>query len=117
MNERSHTVVAVAAVAAVILLAGLTACQSQKEGWVVPERPAEATGQQIHVTGVIRHLDLEGGVYTIQADDGTTYNPMNLPPEFQKEGLAVEVEARRRDDMAGIHQVGPLIELERIRSR
>ena len=117
MNDRSRILTVVGAVTAVILLAALPACQSQKENWVVPERPAAATGEQLHITGVIRHLDLEGGVFTIQADDGTTYNPINLPTEFQKDGLAVEAEARRRDDMAGIHQVGPLIELERIRAR
>jgi hypothetical protein len=102
---------------AVILLGTLAACQSKEEDWVVPERPAAATGEQIKILGVIRHLDLEGGVFTIQADDGTTYNPINLPAEFHKDGLAVEAEARRRDDMAGIHQVGPLVEIERIRSR
>lgn len=102
-----------------ILLLGLAACggQDQTENWVVPERPAAATGEQLKITGVIRHLDLEGGVFTILADDGTTYNPINLPAEFQKDGLAVEAEARRRDDMGGIHMVGPLIELERIRAR
>src|SRR5688572_29683824 len=89
---------------AVILLVTLAACQSSREeNWVVPERPAAATGEQIKILGVIRHLDLEGGVFTIQADDGTTCNPINLPAEFQKDGLAVEAEARRRDDMAGIH--------------
>ena len=40
MNDRSRTLTVVAAVAAVILLGALTACQSQKENWVVPERPA-----------------------------------------------------------------------------
>jgi len=62
-------------------------------------------------------LELEGGFFAIRGDDSVTYNPTNLPAEFQQDGLAVEADARRRDDMAGIHQVGPLIQLERIRRR
>ena len=46
-----------------------------------------------------------------------TYDPTNLPPVFQEDGLQVEAEGRRKDDMAGIHQVGPIIQLERIRRR
>jgi hypothetical protein len=30
--------------------------------------------------------------------------------------LAGDANARRRDDMAGVHQVGPLVQLERIRA-
>jgi hypothetical protein len=48
---------------------------------------------------------------------GTQYNPTNLPEPFQVDGKAVEAEARRRDDMASIGMVGPIVELIRIRER
>ncbi len=43
------------------------------------------------VTGTVRYLDLEGGFYGIVADDGRKLDPVNLPEEFQKDGLRLEV--------------------------
>lgn len=76
---------------------------------------ADSTGTPLQITGVVKHLSLEGGVFTIQGDDGVTYNPMNLPAEFQKDGLRVEAQGRRRDDMMSIQMVGPMVQIERIR--
>jgi hypothetical protein len=100
-----------------VLVLVLATCRSPGGEWVVPEPMAEDAGTRIHIQGVIEHSDLEGGFYLIKAEDGTTYDPTNLPPEFHQHGLAVEAEARRRDDLVGIHQVGPIIQLERIRTR
>ena len=85
--------------------------------WVTPSPAAEAGGTDIRITGTVSHVELEGGYYAIRGDDGVTYDPTNLPPEFQKDGLEVEAEARRRDDMMGIHQGGPIVQLVRIRAR
>jgi inhibitor of cysteine peptidase len=95
----------------------LTACAGGDGTWVLPTPAAQEVGTRIRITGVVRHSELEGGFYAIQGDDGVTYDPTNLPVEFQEEGLAVEVEARRREDAMGIHQVGPIVEIERIRRR
>ena len=85
--------------------------------WVTPNPAAEAGGTDVHITGIVRHEVLEGGFYAIRGDDSVTYDPTNLPPEFQKDGLRVEAEARRRDDVSGIHMVGPIVDLVRIRAR
>jgi heat shock protein HslJ len=69
----------------------------------------------ITLSGTVTHLEIEGGVWVIHSKD-TNYNPTNLPDRFREEGLAVEVEARRRDDMVSISMVGPMIELLRIRA-
>jgi hypothetical protein len=82
-----------------------------------PDTGRRTVGPTIHITGIVRHSEIEGGFYAIHGDDGVMYDPTNLPQEFQKDGLSVEAEARRRDDVAGIHQVGPIVELERIRRR
>jgi hypothetical protein len=95
----------------------LMACGGGQTEWVTPTPAAEKQGQQVHITGVVRHLELEGGFYAIRGSDSVTYDPRNLPPEFQKDGLAVEADARRRDDVMGIHQVGVIVDLERIRVR
>jgi hypothetical protein len=44
-------------------------------------------------------------------------NPLNLPADFRVDGLAVEADTRRRDDVATIGLAGPVLELLRIRRR
>ena len=97
------------------LLLALAGCGSPGAEWVVATPAAEPVGARVHIIGVVRQSELEGGFYAIHGNDGVTYDPTNLPPEFQQDGLQIEAEARRRDDMAGIHQVGPIVQLERIR--
>jgi heat shock protein HslJ len=99
------------------LLLALVACGGGNSDWVVPTPAADQTGEQIHITGVVRYSELEGGFYAIRGADGITYNPTNLPAEFRKDGLPVEADARRRNDVVGIHQVGPIVQLVRIRAR
>jgi hypothetical protein len=71
----------------------------------------------VRITGTVHRLDLEGGVYVIRTDDGTQYRPIELPEEFRVEGLAVEVEAKRRDDVLTVDMAGQAIELLDIRKR
>lgn len=75
----------------------------------------EESGPVVHLGGIVRQVELEGGLFVIDAADGTRYVPTNLPPAYQVDGLALEAEARRRDDMASIAMVAPLVELVRIR--
>jgi heat shock protein HslJ len=86
-------------------------------GWVEVKSAAEGTGQAVSISGTVRHLDLEGGIYVIEDATGTRYNPTNLPEEFRTDGKAVEAEGTRRDDMVSIGMVGPMVELRRIRER
>ena len=73
------------------------------------------SGPVFHLGGTVRHVELEGGLFVIDAADGTRYVPTNLPPDYQIDGLPLEAEVRRRDDMASIAMVAPLVELVRIR--
>ena len=75
----------------------------------------EESGPVFHLGGTVRHVELEGGLFVIDAADGTRYVPTNLPADYQLDGLALEAEARRRDDMASIAMVAPLVELVRVR--
>jgi len=101
----------------VVAACGNGAAGGDEAAWVTPSPAAEEGGTDLRITGVVSRLELEGGFFAIRGDDGVTYDPTNLPPEFQKDGLKVEAEARRRDDMMGIHQVGPIVQLVRIRAR
>jgi hypothetical protein len=84
-------------------------------GWV--ELKTASTEPVLRITGTVHHLDLEGGLFVIRDATGTQYNPLNLPADFQVEGLLVEAEAQRASDVASIGMVGPLVELLRIRRR
>jgi hypothetical protein len=99
------------------LLVMIGACSGGGSDWVTPAAEKGGAGAQIHITGVVRHFELEGGFYAIRGSDSVTYDPRNLPAEFQKDGLNVEADARKRDDVMGIHQMGVIVDLERIRAR
>jgi len=91
-------------------------CASAKNSEWVELKPADTgSGQSLHIQGTVHHLDLEGGVYVIRDAAGTSYNPTNLPAEYRVDGLAVEADARRRDDVVSIGMVGTMVDLERIR--
>ncbi|WP_116474899.1 hypothetical protein [Zobellella maritima] len=65
----------------------------------------------IYISGTVRYLNLEGGLYIIRDIRGTYYHPINLPTAFQQDGLAIEALARLRDNS----QLGIRVELLRIR--
>jgi len=67
-------------------------------------------GGIIKGVGTIIFLDLEGGFYGIITHDNH-YVPINLPPEFEMDGLRVKFEAKIRKDLVSIHMWGILIEL------
>ncbi|MCQ1538879.1 DUF333 domain-containing protein [Methanocalculus taiwanensis] len=50
-------------------------------------------------TGVITHIDLEGGFYGIISGAGTRYLPLNLAEEFKIDGLSVSFTATPEDVM------------------
>lgn len=71
----------------------------------------EAKGEIVSGTGTVRRFELEGGFFAIVGDDGVTYDPTNLAEEFRQDGLRVRFRARVQDDVAGIHMVGPIVEI------
>jgi hypothetical protein len=95
----------------------LAACGGGDDWVTPPASSAETVGSSITIVGVVRRVPLEGGFFAIVGSDGVSYDPTNLPAEFQRDGLAVEAVARRRPDKLGIHQAGPIVELVRIRTR
>ena len=103
-----------------VMLLAVAACNGgagSSADWVVPTPPAEEKGEQTHISGVVKFHEVEGGFYAIQGEDGVTYDPTNLPEEFRQEGLAVEIEARKRPDVMSVRQVGTIVDIERIRKR
>lgn len=72
-------------------------------------------GGVLHLTGTVRHLDLEGGVWVISDAAGVNYSPLNLAGEHKVDGRRIEVDARRRNDVMSIGMTGPIIEILRVR--
>jgi hypothetical protein len=96
-------------VLALILVAGF-ACASP----TAPEPPDGA----VRINGTVRYFNLEGGFWAVRGDDGVTYDPIaGLAPAFQRENLRVTIVAKIRSDMAGIHMVGPIVEILSIEAR
>ena len=71
----------------------------------------------IDQTGKVLFIALEGGVYGIQGNDGKNYDPVNLPPAFQKHDLLVRFTARERKDQVSFHQCGAIVEIIAIELR
>jgi hypothetical protein len=79
-----------------------------------PEVPPGA----IKVNGTVRYVTVEGGFWAVHGDDGVTYDPMNgLAPAYQRENLRITLIAKVRNDLGGIHMVGPIVEVLSIQPR
>jgi len=116
MRRSRSGAIAIAAACATTVLAA-SGCRTEPPEWVVlSDRPSES-GELLHLVGTVEWMNLEGGFFAIRDGDGTTYEVMNLPEQFQKDALPVEARAVSRGDMASIRMVGPIVELVRIRER
>lgn len=65
----------------------------------------------VSAVGVVTYVDLEGGFYGIVVGDSARYNPTNLDPEFQEDGLEVRFRGRIQEDVMTIQMWGQPIEL------
>ena len=65
----------------------------------------------VYGTGEIVYNPLEGGFFGIKADDGNNYDPLNLPSEFEVEGLKVEFIGEILHDWYSIHMWGQIIRI------
>jgi len=101
-----------------VAVTSLSSCAgSQNSAWVEPQPQPSAMGELLRIVGTVHYVDLEGGLFVIRDAEGIQYNPVNLPEAFRRDGVPVEVEAYRRNDMVSIGMVGTLIEVVRIRAR
>lgn len=63
----------------------------------------------IETTGTVTWVSLEGPFYGIIADDGTRYDPLNLPDEYAHDGFRIGFTGTEEPDMASIHMWGTII--------
>ena len=65
----------------------------------------------IEGVGTIQFIDLEGGFYGLEMDNGMRYQPLNLAAEFQQDGVRVSFRAMIADDVTTIQQWGTPIDV------
>ncbi len=68
----------------------------------------------IQGTGIIQYNDFEGGFYGIVGDDGEYYDPINLPSEFEEDGLKVKYTLEILENQTNIHMWGTVVEIIKI---
>ena len=74
-------------------------------------RPSQNSNQNlIYGTGIITYISLEGGFFGIISDDGNKYDPINLEPQFEIDGLRV-IFIGQILDLFSIHMWGRIIRI------
>ncbi|MEI7435020.1 MAG: hypothetical protein WCJ93_12295 [Methanomicrobiales archaeon] len=63
----------------------------------------------IQATGTVTWVPLEGGFYGIIADDGTQYDPLNLPEKYLQDGLRIRFSAIEEPGVASFHMWGMIV--------
>ena len=77
----------------------------------IPEPKPDLTST---ITGTIRYVAIEGGFFGIIADNGRRYDPVNLPPEYAKDGLRVAFQVVESRGTVGIHMWGTIVKIIKI---
>jgi|GEM_PF-1489420 len=79
---------------------------------VSPEKAdGDCAKDEISVKGTVEHVDLEGGFWGVIGDDGKRYDVVNLPKEFEQQGLRVKFVGRLRPGRVSFHMWGVIVEV------
>jgi hypothetical protein len=70
----------------------------------------------MRLTGKLKHLDLEGGVWLLAADDGRQFQ-LSPPPAGFSSGASVEVEGDADSQGVSFQMAAPLLRVRDIRRR
>jgi hypothetical protein len=73
---------------------------------IISITPTSSKEGKIETTGTVTWVSLEGGFYGIIADDGTQYDPVNLPDEYTYDGLRIGFTATEEPDVVSFHMWG-----------
>jgi hypothetical protein len=64
----------------------------------------------LQVPGTVKFVAIEGGFWGIKGDDGTAYEPTNLPANFQNDGERIRFSFKPVSGHS-VHQWGQLVEI------
>jgi hypothetical protein len=85
-----------------------------KKEEIIAKTPISQQNNEQMTTGTILHIPIEGGFYGLLADDGTKYDPTNLPEEYKQNGLRVKFQVNQKKGVASIHMWGTIVEIVKI---
>ena len=71
----------------------------------------------VAVSGTVVFRDKDGGFFGILTDNGGQYEPSNLDPEYQTDGLRVRITGKLDSNHLGSHRWGNPIEIVRAQSK
>lgn len=63
------------------------------------------------IRGKVIYQDLSGGFWGIIDSKGNSWKPVEMPTELKKEGLAVELKAKKTDGVMSIFMWGTSIKI------
>lgn len=65
------------------------------------------------VTGTVRRVNLEGGRWALEADDGSRYELVatSVPPEYLRDGRRGTFALQPRPDLMSLGMLGPIVEV------
>ena len=66
--------------------------------------------------GKIEYVTLGMGFYGIKGEDGKQYEPQNLAPEFQSDGMKIKYELKVLPDVGTIYMWGTPVEVVEIKN-
>ena len=67
------------------------------------------------LTGRVVYRDLEGGVWVLEADDGTSYQLAGGDRKIKKDGQRIEVQGEVARDVLTAAMVGPVFQVSTYR--
>jgi hypothetical protein len=73
--------------------------------------------EPLSIAATVRFVNVEGGCWRIDGEDGTHYEPVGLPAAFRTDGRRVTVRLRFPDNLGSFCMVGRLAEVVTIRNR
>ena len=85
-----------------------------KKGEIIAKSPISQQTNGQMITGTVLYIPIEGGFYGLIANDGTKYDPINLPDEYKQSGLHVKFKVIPKKGMASVHMWGEIVEIEKI---
>jgi hypothetical protein len=101
----------------ILLIASGTGCSTRQDAGNAAGDGAPPPAKVQEITGTVRYIDLEGGFYGIETEEGTRLDPVNLPDDFKKDGLRIKARVEKLADRVSIRMWGALVrilEVERL---
>ncbi|MFW6324533.1 MAG: hypothetical protein ACOC0U_05655 [Desulfovibrionales bacterium] len=72
---------------------------------------------QFQIIGTVVHVPLEGGFYGLVDQHGNKFDPVNLPPSFQREKIPIQATLTDAENRMSLRMWGRMVRILEIRRR